>query len=47
MTHLRAVLADAVADAASGRWREPVVALLEGKGTERAARVADEIAGRG
>jgi aspartate/methionine/tyrosine aminotransferase len=47
MTHLRAVLADAVAEAASGRWREPVVALLEGKGTERAARVADEIAGRG
>jgi hypothetical protein len=34
------VLGEAVAEAASGRWREPVAALLEGKGTERAARLA-------
>jgi aspartate/methionine/tyrosine aminotransferase len=47
MERVRDVLPDAVAEAASGRWREPVVALLEGKGTERAARLAAEIAGRG
>ena len=40
MDHLRAVLGDAVAEAASGRWREPVAALLEGKGTPRALDVA-------
>lgn len=46
MEHVRAVLADAVAEAASGRWREPVAALLEGKGTARASRLAAEIRGR-
>jgi aspartate/methionine/tyrosine aminotransferase len=40
MDHLRAVLPDALAEARSGRWREPVAALLDTKGTERAARVA-------
>ena len=29
--------------AASGRWREPVAALLDGKGTGRAARLAARI----
>jgi aspartate/methionine/tyrosine aminotransferase len=43
MEHVRAVLADAVDDAASGRWREPVAALLDGKGTDRAARLAARI----
>jgi aspartate/methionine/tyrosine aminotransferase len=46
MEHLRAVLPDAVAEAASGRWRADVVALLERKGTERATRLAREIGGR-
>lgn len=46
MEHLRAVLADAVAEAASGRWRSEVIALLERKGTERAARLARQIGGR-
>jgi aspartate/methionine/tyrosine aminotransferase len=46
MEHLRAVLADAVAEAASGRWRSDVIALLERKGTERAARLAREIGAR-
>jgi aspartate/methionine/tyrosine aminotransferase len=45
MEHVRTVLADAVAEATSGRWREPVAALLEGKGTERASRLAAEIRG--
>jgi aspartate/methionine/tyrosine aminotransferase len=40
MEHLRAVLGDAVAEAAAGRWREPVARLLEDKGTARAARLA-------
>jgi aspartate/methionine/tyrosine aminotransferase len=40
MEHLRDVLGEALAEAASGRWREPVAALLDGKGTERALRVA-------
>ena len=43
MEHVRAVLADAVAEAASGRWREPVAALLDGKGTDRATRLAARI----
>jgi hypothetical protein len=34
------VLGEALEEAASGRWREPVAALLEQKGTERARRVA-------
>jgi aspartate/methionine/tyrosine aminotransferase len=45
MEHLRAVLPAAVAEAASGRWRSDVAALLERKGTERAARLAREIGG--
>jgi aspartate/methionine/tyrosine aminotransferase len=43
MEHLREVLPHAVAEAASGRWREPVAALLEGKGTARASRLAATI----
>jgi aspartate/methionine/tyrosine aminotransferase len=43
MAHVRAVLPDAVAEAASGRWREPVAALLDGKGTDRARRLAARI----
>jgi aspartate/methionine/tyrosine aminotransferase len=47
MAHVRAVLGEAVAEAASGRWREPVAALLDGKGTGRAERLAARIrAGR-
>ncbi len=46
MEHLRAVLPDAVAEAASGRWRDAVVSLLERKGTDRAARLARQIGGR-
>jgi aspartate/methionine/tyrosine aminotransferase len=45
MAHLRDVLGAAVAEAAAGRWREPVVALLRRKGTARAARLAAAIAG--
>lgn len=47
MEHLRAVLPDALDEAASGRWREPVIALLEGKGTPRGAAVANAIRARG
>ena len=43
MEHLREVLPDAVAEAASGRWRPAVIALLERKGTDRAARLAARI----
>jgi hypothetical protein len=46
MEHLREVLADAAAEAASGRWRSEVIALLERKGTDRAARLAAQIGGR-
>jgi aspartate/methionine/tyrosine aminotransferase len=45
MDHLRDVLPDALAEARSGRWREPVAALLERKGTERGRRVAAGIRG--
>lgn len=45
MEHLRAVLDEAVAEAASGRWREPVAELLDGKGTARAARLAATLRG--
>jgi aspartate/methionine/tyrosine aminotransferase len=45
MEHLRAVLPEALAEARSGRWREPVAALLDTKGTERAAMVAATIRG--
>ena len=40
MEHLRAMLPEAIAEAASGRWREPVAALLESKGTPRAIDLA-------
>jgi hypothetical protein len=40
MDHLDAVLGEALEEARSGRWRAPVLALLEGKGTERARRLA-------
>ncbi len=40
MEHLRAMLPAAIAEAASGRWREPVAALLESKGTPRAIDLA-------
>ena len=40
MEHLREVLPDAVAEAADGRWCEPVARLLDSRGTERASRLA-------
>src|SRR5215207_1136700 len=40
MEHLRAMLPEAIAEAASGRWREPVAELLDSKGTPRAIRLA-------
>jgi aspartate/methionine/tyrosine aminotransferase len=40
MEHLRAMLPEAIEEAASGRWREPVAALLDGKGTPRAIDLA-------
>jgi aspartate/methionine/tyrosine aminotransferase len=43
MEHLRDVLGEALGEAASGRWREPVAALLDGKGTARATAVADRV----
>jgi arginine:pyruvate transaminase len=43
MEHLRAVLGEAVAEAAAGRWREPVADLLERKGTERGRRLAAHV----
>jgi aspartate/methionine/tyrosine aminotransferase len=46
MEHLREVLPDAVAEAAAGRWREPVAGLLERRGTPRAARLAAMIRDR-
>jgi aspartate/methionine/tyrosine aminotransferase len=45
MEHLCAVLPEALEEAAAGRWREPVAALLERKGTPRALRVAAKIRG--
>jgi aspartate/methionine/tyrosine aminotransferase len=47
MDHLREVLAVAVADAVSGRWRAPIVSLLERKGTARAQALARHIRARG
>jgi aspartate/methionine/tyrosine aminotransferase len=43
MEHLDGALADALAEAASGRWRAPVAALLDGKGTDRAAGLAERV----
>jgi aspartate/methionine/tyrosine aminotransferase len=45
MEHLRAVLGEAMDEAASGRWREPVAELLDGKGTDRAAGLAARVRG--
>jgi aspartate/methionine/tyrosine aminotransferase len=45
MEHLRAVLGEALDEAASGRWREPVAALLDGKGTARATALAERVRG--
>jgi aspartate/methionine/tyrosine aminotransferase len=43
MEHLRDVLGEALDEAAGGRWREPVAALLDGKGTARATALADRV----
>jgi len=43
MDHLRAVLGEAIDEAASGRWRDPVAELLDGKGTDRAAALAERV----
>jgi aspartate/methionine/tyrosine aminotransferase len=43
MDHLRAVLGEAIDEAASGLWREPVAELLDGKGTDRAAALAERV----
>jgi aspartate/methionine/tyrosine aminotransferase len=43
MEHLDVVLGEALAEAAAGRWREPVAELLDGKGTARAARLAERV----
>jgi aspartate/methionine/tyrosine aminotransferase len=45
MDHLRAVLPEAIAEAAGGRWREPVAALLESKATPRAIELAATVRG--
>jgi aspartate/methionine/tyrosine aminotransferase len=45
MEHLRRALPEALAEAASGRWRAPVAALLERKGTPRARRLAAAMRG--
>jgi aspartate/methionine/tyrosine aminotransferase len=45
MEHLRAVFGEAVDEAASGRWRAAVLALLERKGTARAQALARHIRG--
>jgi aspartate/methionine/tyrosine aminotransferase len=47
MEHLREVLAEAIDEAASGRWRAPMLALLERKGTARAGWLAEQIRGLG
>jgi aspartate/methionine/tyrosine aminotransferase len=43
MQDLRGALGAALDEAASGRWRAPVAELLDGKGTARAARLADRV----
>jgi len=45
MEHLRAVLPEAIAEAAGGRWREPVAALLDSKATPRATELAATVRG--
>jgi aspartate/methionine/tyrosine aminotransferase len=46
MERLREALPEALAEAASGRWQEPVAELMEGKGTERALAVARVVRAR-
>ena len=46
MDHLRSMLPEAIAEVVSGRWREPVAALLESKGTPRAIDLAATIRAR-
>ncbi len=43
MEHLRRVLPDAIEEAASGRWRPAILALLERKGTARARWLGEQI----
>ncbi len=43
MEDLRGALGAALDEAASGRWRAAVAELLDGKGTARAARLADRV----
>jgi aspartate/methionine/tyrosine aminotransferase len=43
MEYLDAVLGEALAEAAGGRWREPVADLLETKGTARATALAARV----
>jgi hypothetical protein len=43
MEHLDAELGEALAEAAAGRWREPVAELLETKGTTRATALAARV----
>jgi aspartate/methionine/tyrosine aminotransferase len=43
MEHVGAVLPEAVAEAAEGRWREPVARVLDSKGTARARRLAAHV----
>ena len=43
MDHLRGVLREALDEAASGRWREPVATLLDRKGTARAIALAERV----
>jgi aspartate/methionine/tyrosine aminotransferase len=45
MDHLRSTLPAAMAEAAGGRWREPVAALLDRKATPRAAELAATVRG--
>ena len=45
MEHLRSVLPAAIAEAAGGRWREPVAVLLESKATPRAIGLAATVRG--
>jgi aspartate/methionine/tyrosine aminotransferase len=40
MERLGRALPDAIAEAAAGRWQEPVAEVLDAKGTERAQRLA-------
>ena len=41
------MLGEAIDEAASGRWREPVAALLDGKGTRARDRAGRDACGAG